>query len=886
MHVCTIVARNYLAAARVLARSFAAHNPGGTCWTLVIDDPDHDIDGADEPFEVVRPDELAIAQWDQMVAGYSVLELSTAVKPWLLRHLLHDRGAPGITYLDPDIQVFGSLDEVTELLTGHAVVVNPHLTAAMPRDGRRPTETDILISGAFNLGFAAFAPGADVDQLLDWWSERLATDCLVAPERGYFVDQRWMDLAPGLIPSLAILRDDGYNVAYWNLSSRDIRREGDNYTVNGRPLRFFHFSGYDPDHPGRLSKHQDRLDLAALPVVRELCDRYREALAREGHADWRMRPYTWGRLPDGTPLDAAARAAYREGMKAGMLDDRSIFTEPGASAFVSYLRGPAERGGDRGVSRYLFALYASRRDLQEAFVDLDGADGGRLAGWAQLSTDEVLSRLQLPVAGAADRPGVRAAGYFKGVMGTGEHGRQLVAALESQGIPVTLTTLHPEASPEDATLERDRADADLEPPGYVNLLCVNAESVPAVAKALGKQFFGDRYTVGFWAWEVSAFPDRYLGAFAHVNEVWVGSRHVRDAIADVAPVPVLAIPQPVSLPATFTDATPPPGLPGGFRFLFAFDYLSVFERKNPLAVVDAFTRAFAAGSGASLVIKALNPERDPASHQRLVSAIASHPDITLIDRRLPASERDGLTNTADCYVSLHRAEGFGYTMAESMWAGKPVIATRYSGNLDFMNDENSYLVDYRLVPIGSGNEPYPAAGTWAEPDVEHAARLMREVFGDPQAARRRGERAAADIRTSHSPEAAGRFIVERLQRILASPQRHSSQRTGPLYTEWVDDLISSGPVRPPAGARFGSSRHAARKGLLRLLKPLAVHERMIDSELLRAIEKLDGNLQSLTVAHRAALRQIDEMDRQLQQLRAAQPGHSEDQSTEQRNGRS
>ena len=148
------------------------------------------------------PSELAIAHWDQMAAGYSVLELSTAVKPWLLRHLLHDRGVPDITYLDPDIQVFDSLDEVSELLTGHAVVVNPHLTAAMPRDGHRPTETDILISGSFNLGFAAFAPDAEVDQLLDWWSERLATDCLVAPERGYFVDQRWMDLAPGLIPSL------------------------------------------------------------------------------------------------------------------------------------------------------------------------------------------------------------------------------------------------------------------------------------------------------------------------------------------------------------------------------------------------------------------------------------------------------------------------------------------------------------------------------------------------------------------------------------------------------------------------------------------------------------------------------------------------------------
>ena len=112
---------------------------------------------------------------------------------------------------------------------------------------------------------------------------------------------------------------------------------------------------------------------------------------------------------------------------------------------------------------------------------------------------------------------------------------------------------------------------------------MNAEGVPGVANQLGDKFFADRYTIGFWAWEVSAFPERYMGAFAHVNEVWVGSRHVRDAVADLAPVPVLAIPQPVSLPADIRHAPPAAGLPGGFRFLFAFDYLSVFERKNPLA---------------------------------------------------------------------------------------------------------------------------------------------------------------------------------------------------------------------------------------------------------------------------------------------------------------
>ncbi|MCW3067361.1 MAG: hypothetical protein JWN32_4533, partial [Solirubrobacterales bacterium] len=743
MHVCTIVARNYLPAARVLARSFRAHHPDGTCWTLVIDDVHREVDDASEPFRLLRPEDLGIELWDRMAAGYSVLELSTAVKPWLLRHLLHDRGAERITYLDPDIQVFGSLEEVEDLLREDALVVNPHLTAPMPRDGRKPAETDILIAGSFNLGFAGFAGGEEIDRLLDWWAERLATDCLVAPERGYFVDQRWMDFAPGLVTSLHVLRDPGYNVAYWNLPSRTVLAAGARYEVNGRPLRFFHFSGYDPATPHLLSKHQDRISLDEQPVLRALCDGYAHALRAEGHAEWSKKPYAWGALPDGTPLDAAARAAYRDAVNAGALGDERIFSPEGARAFVEHLREPV---GEQGVTRYLAALHDDRRDLRESFPDLDGADGARLVAWAQVfgrSTGAVPDTL-LPVRdsdanGASPLlPGVNAAGYFKAVLGVGEHARQLVAALRTQGLPVATTTLHPHVSPEDDALAPTAATTDDHL--AFNLVCANADTFADVADQLGGDFFSDRYTIGYWAWEVSAFPERWLGAFARLDEVWVGSRHVRDAVASVATVPVVAVPQPVSLPAGAAQAQPPPGLPEGFRFLFVFDYLSVFERKNPIATVEAFTRAFAPGSGAVLLVKSLNHEHAPAEHERLRAAAAGHPDVHLLEERLPAAQRDGLINAADAYVSLHRAEGFGYTLAEAMWLGKPVIATGYSGNVDYMTPENSYLVDHRLVPIGEGHDPYPATGTWAEPDVEHAARLMREVFDDPAAAAARGAR--------------------------------------------------------------------------------------------------------------------------------------------------
>jgi glycosyltransferase involved in cell wall biosynthesis len=462
---------------------------------------------------------------------------------------------------------------------------------------------------------------------------------------------------------------------------------------------------------------------------------------------------------------------------------------------------------------------------------------------------------------------VQVAGYFKGVMGTGEHARQLAGALQTQGIPVVTRTLHPDGSPEDDQLALQLDDAGslsgdghaADPYAQFNLLCANADMVPAVATQLGEEFFAGRYTIGFWAWEVSAFPEAFLPAFSQIDEVWVGSRHVRDAVAAIATVPVITIPQPVALAPDADRAPPPPDLPSGFRFLFAFDYLSVFERKNPLATIAAFTRAFAPGSDATLIIKTINDDCDTMAHERVRAAVAAHPDIHLIEQRLTRPDRDGLLNAADCYVSLHRAEGFGYTLAESMWLGKPVIATGYSGNLDFMTPANSYLVNHHLVPIGPGNPPYPADGQWAEPDIEHAAALMREVYERRDEARDRGKRAAAEVRSSHGPEAAGRAMARRLDLLITSLAL-SHRRSLRASAERASELIRTGPV-PPGHARFGALQRAVRSMLLRLLKPVTVHQGLIDDELLRTMAALDASVDSLARSQEATARRIEELRR-------------------------
>jgi len=206
--------------------------------------------------------------------------------------------------------------------------------------------------------------------------------------------------------------------------------------------------------------------------------------------------------------------------------------------------------------------------------------------------------------------------------------------------------------------------------------------------------------------------------------------------------------------------------PDEFVFLFSFDFNSFVARKNPEAVIAAFRRAFADGTrGVRLLIKSTNGERFRDRLDALRRDVADDPRIEVRDAFLTREEMFGLQNVADCYVSLHRSEGYGLGMAESMYLGKPVIATRYSGNLDFMDDENSLLVDFNMVPLRRGDYPYWKGQSWADADAGHAASLMRRVFDDRAYASELGARGAASIRRTNSRAVCGEAVHKRLLEI-------------------------------------------------------------------------------------------------------------------------
>src|SRR5215216_6680971 len=849
MNICTIIAKNYVAHARVLAQSYMEHHPEGTCHVLAIDDTEGYIDASLEPFELVTPAQLGIDDYEHMAAIYDVLELSTAVKPWLLRYLLDERGLERVAYLDPDIRLYDRLDEIERLTGEHGLVLIPHITSPLPRDGKRPSEADILISGTYNLGFISLERSPSKDDLLDWWSERLKTDCVVAPDVGYFVDQRWMDFVHGVMPDFYVLRDPSYNVAYWNLHGRELTYHKGRYYVDGRPLRFFHFSGFDPDHRKRLSKHQTRIEVRRGSALARACNAYADELLAHGYRKAKNWPYTYGVLPNGVTLDSGMHRLYRKGEEEGA-PRQSIFTSEGADRFIAWLNEPAPVGGEHGVTRYLYEIYSGRPDLRQEFPNLDGPDAMRLIEWHRIHGQV---KLPYPVHPSAEQDGyetpdspvgVNVAGYFRAELGVGETARQVVEALEREDMAVATVGLSASASRQEHEYETDK----VRPTFPVNLICVNADMLPTFADQAGPGFFFDRYTIGLWWWETSEFPERFLRAFEPVDEVWVGSHFVADAISAVSPVPVVKMTMPVSMPEIEEFGRGDLGLPEGFVFLFVFDYHSVFARKNPLGLVEAFAQAFPEGSGASLVLKSINSEHYPGEHGRLIEAAKVHRDIHIVDRYVTAAEKNAMFAGSDCYVSLHRSEGFGNTLAEAMYLGKPVIATGYSGNMEFMTPQNSYPVDYALRPIGDDAGPYPPTGEWAEPDVGHASALMRHVFEHRDEAQERGRRAAEDLRRNHSPEVAGKAMAERLRRALAQltagtdKERQPLQRPAGIDINPTSHRIATTPQPVSADTLLGRVLAPARRVLLKLMWPYAMQQRVVNQELMAAIRDVDQSV--------------------------------------------
>ena len=605
---------------------------------------------------------------------YDVTEFSTAVKPSLLTYLLGE-GAPAVLYFDPDIEIFESIAELAAQAAATGIVLTPHALSPIPDDGFGVNDVSVLSAGVFNLGFIGVGPPAGA--FLEWWAGRLRRHCLSDPANGMFVDQRWLDYVPSMFPHV-IARDPGCNVAYWNLHERTLESSSGQVTVNGTPLRFFHFSGFDAAAPALLSRYQGprpRVLLSEHPVARELCERYARHLLLHGHVA-APEPYGFSTLPDGTPIDRTMRRVFRDAVLEA--EERGHPVPPAPFSWndaVRWFQAPSAEAPR--LSRYLLGLYRQRIDLQRAFPSLHGPPVEVYLNWVRFdpwAMRTIPAALREPAAawpaghdaGAAFRPGLNVAGYFNAELGVGEVARLIASAVSADGIPVSAVV-------NNQTLSRQQAAFPVPSNGgpySVTLVCANADETPRALDALPKAMTQDCHRIGFWFWETERLPYAHALSADHLDEIWVASEYVASAVRAAVSKPVYVCPLPVRVPEITRRSRAHFGLPEGFLFLFAFDFLSSVDRKNPIGAIEAFGRAFSPGEGPTLVLKSINGAFDRTGLERVRAAIRGRRDIVTLDGYLPGDERDALMQSCDCYVSLHRSEGFGLTLAEAMAMGQ------------------------------------------------------------------------------------------------------------------------------------------------------------------------------------------------------------------------
>ena len=307
---CTIVSPNYIAFARTLATSYLAQHPGDRFFVLIVANLSDVTPFADQPFTPVLLHAIGLDDLAGTAMKYEILELNTNVKPTFMKYLITHHSIERLIYLDPDIFVYAPLGPVFEALDAHDAVLTPHLTNPI-FDGKVPGEQELLYNGTYNLGFAAVRNSPDALRLLDWWERRCLDLGFSEGRTGLFVDQKWMNLAPGLFERVAILRHPGCNMAYWNLNDRTVSGNPVAPTVNDRfPLCFFHFSGIVPSDAAILSKHTNRYTLASRPDLTDIFAAYKAAVLANEDEGIAAIPYGFDAFSNGTIITRLARRVY------------------------------------------------------------------------------------------------------------------------------------------------------------------------------------------------------------------------------------------------------------------------------------------------------------------------------------------------------------------------------------------------------------------------------------------------------------------------------------------------------------------------------------------------------------------------------------------------
>lgn len=363
--------------------------------------------------------------------------------------------------------------------------------------------------------------------------------------------------------------------------------------------------------------------------------------------------------------------------------------------------------------------------------------------------------------------GVNVFGYINGEFGLGEAVRLNIKSLKKVNIPVSIVNYDVKTPHrhDDHTF----TDFSTDFPYDVNLVLISPAEVTNLVTYKDADKLIGKFNILFLFWESEYFPKEYIKNLSFFDEIWVSTKFCQDIISRVSNVPVINFPLAIELQSSIStndivlnlyDKTK-------FNFLFVFDYHSTLERKNTLNLIDAFETAFGKeNQDVCLTIKTSMSKRHPEEKEKLFNKIKGFKNIKIVELIFDKIDLNNVIKGCDCYVSLHRSEGFGLTMAEAMYFSKPVIGTGYSGNLEFMDFQNSFLVNYELIKSEVDIPNYEKNTVWANPDINHAAQLMKYIRENPEKIKSITEKACIDIHQKFSFETIGNLMKNRIEYIF------------------------------------------------------------------------------------------------------------------------
>ncbi|MBV8801256.1 MAG: glycosyltransferase [Alphaproteobacteria bacterium] len=448
---------------------------------------------------------------------------------------------------------------------------------------------------------------------------------------------------------------------------------------------------------------------------------------------------------------------------------------------IAFLRSPSKLHPFLKVFEAL--CWISRSDLQQAFPLEHDQGIASFRRWMRnhSDTDAVLAlweplltqrkfRTAVPLLQTAS---VCLTGLWSSASGRGEDVRMTAAALNQTEIDYVIFDYGSRTFLQKNGEKAEVATQDIR----LNIVHLNADTAHSNHVVLRRAGLSDAYSVGYWAWELARMPKDQRVSFSYYDEIWASTEFARGAFASEGLRPVYLVPMAVEPPLPDTTLTRKSfRLPDHvFLFFYSFDFRSFITRKNPEAAIAAFRRAFPQGTEpVALMLKTLGAESRADELKRLEGVIGGDPRIILRNCEYSPRELSSLLTLADCYISPHRSEGFGRGPAEAMRLGLPVIATGYSGSVDFVRPENAFVADFQLVDLNPGDYPGWEGQLWAEVDIDHLARLMQHVAGSPPDVRQRCVQATAYMDKHYSASAISRVLLDQLGRLNVGERQRTS----------------------------------------------------------------------------------------------------------------